>query len=251
MTRILLCGCNGKMGRTIAACAAKRDDCKIVAGVDINTTPCDDFPVFSTPKECNVPIDVIVDFSHPSCLDGVLQYATENHIPAVIATTGLSKEQRVRIQKAAEKTPLFSSANMSLGVSLLTELVKKAAEVLGGMFDIEIIEKHHNQKVDAPSGTALMLADAVKDVLPEKFYTYGREGMCGKRNPDEIGIHAIRGGNIVGEHDVIFAGANETVTLSHQASDRSVFAEGAVLAAEYISTKKSGMYNMSDLINKR
>ncbi len=249
MTRILLCGCNGKMGRTIAACAAKRDDCKIVAGVDVNTTSCDDFPVFSTPNECTIPVDVIIDFSHPSCLDGVLQYATENHIPAVIATTGLSEEQQANIRSAAEKTPLFSSANMSLGVSLLTELVKKAAEVLGGMFDVEIIEKHHNQKIDAPSGTALLLAESVKEGLSyEPRYVYDRQSVREKRDPHDIGISSVRGGTIVGEHDVIFAGHDEYVTLSHTALSKDIFAVGALNAALFLVKQPNGYYTMKDMM---
>ena len=166
----------------------------------------------------------------------------------MLCATGYTEEHVQKVKVASEKVALFRSGNMSLGVNALLDLVKKAAAALGG-FDVEIIEKHHNQKVDAPSGTALMLADAVKEVQTDKFYTYGREGMCGKRDKNEIGIHAVRGGGIVGEHDVIFASGFETVTLSHQATDRSVFADGAIKAAEYIVNKKSGLYNMSDVIN--
>ena len=181
-------------------------------------------------------------------IDNILNYCNANKIPAVLCATGYTAEQVDKIKIESEKFAIFRSGNMSLGVNVLIDLVKKASEALD-LFDVEIIEKHHNNKVDAPSGTALMLADAVKEVDSDKFNLYGREGICGKRNTKEIGIHAVRGGNIVGEHDVIFAGNFETVTISHQATDRSVFAEGAVKAAKYIVNKKVGLYNMSDVIN--
>jgi 4-hydroxy-tetrahydrodipicolinate reductase len=190
----------------------------------------------------------VVDFSSPVCLDGILEYCVKNSIPAVLCSTGYSNEDIQKINDASKKIAVFRSGNMSLGVNLLVDLVKKAAATLFG-FDVEIIEKHHNQKVDAPSGTALMLADAVKEVHTDKHYIYGREGIVGKRDKNEIGIHAVRGGTIVGEHDVIFAGNYETVTLSHQATDRSVFANGAVAAAKYIAGKTSGLFNMTDVIN--
>lgn len=249
MIRILLCGCNGKMGRTIVACAAKRDDLKIVAGLDINPEQSADFPVFTKPEDCNVPIDVIIDFSHPSSLSGVLRYACANHIPAVIATTGLSDEQLTDIRNAAEQAPLFSSANMSLGVNLLTELAKKAAEILGDSFDIEIIEKHHNQKIDAPSGTALLLAESVKDGLSyTPRYVYDRQSVREKRDPHDIGISSIRGGTIVGEHDVIFAGHDEYITLSHTALSKDIFAVGALNAAIFLAKQPNGYYTMKDML---
>jgi 4-hydroxy-tetrahydrodipicolinate reductase len=249
MVNVLVSGVLGRMGQKVVEATLKNENVKVVCGVDILEKELS-FPVYTSFDQVKEKVDVVIDFSNKANLDNVLTFLGKTGASAVLCTTGFDACDLEKIDKISQTNAIFRSANMSLGVNILIELVKKASLSLKG-FDIEIIEKHHNQKVDAPSGTALMLADAVKDVLPEKFYTYGREGMCGKRNPDEIGIHAIRGGNIVGEHDVIFAGANETVTLSHQASDRSVFAEGAVLAAEYISTKKSGMYNMSDLINKR
>ncbi len=249
MIRILLCGCNGKMGRMVAACAAKRDDCEIVAGVDIRTEQTADFPVFSTPAECTVPVDVIIDFSHPLSLFGVLEFATTHHIPAVIATTGLSEEQQEAVRAAALKTPMFSSANMSMGVSLLTELAKKAAEVLGTSFDIEIIEKHHNQKIDAPSGTALLLAESVKSGLSyTPRYVFDRESVREKRDPHDIGISSVRGGTIVGEHDVIFAGHDEYITLSHTALSREIFAVGALNAAAFLVKQPNGYYTMKELI---
>ena len=178
----------------------------------------------------------------------VKTFAIEKNIPAVLCATGYSQSDLEKIDNASKKTAIFRSANMSVGVNLLVTLVKSASLALNG-FDIEITEMHHNKKVDAPSGTALMLAEAITSVLPEKFFLYGREGKVGARNPKEIGIHAIRGGNIVGEHDVIFAGNSETITLSHQATDRAVFASGAVKAAEYIAKKSAGLYDMSDVIN--
>lgn len=249
MIRILLCGCNGKMGHMVTACAAQRDDFQIVAGVDIRTEQTADFPVFSAPAACTVPVDVIIDFSHPLSLSGVLDYATAHHIPAVIATTGLSEEQQAAIRTAASVTPVFSSANMSLGVSLLTELAKKAAEVLGTSFDIEIIEKHHNQKIDAPSGTALLLAESVKDGLSyTPRYVFDRQSVREKRDPHDIGISSVRGGTIVGEHEVIFAGHDEYITLSHTALSREIFAVGALNAAAFTVKQPNGYYTMKDLI---
>ena len=249
MTRILLCGCNGKMGRAVTACVATRDDCEIVAGVDVNTAVLNDYPVFPSPADCTAQVDVIIDFSHPSCLNGILEYAAHHHTPAVICTTGLSDEQQAAVQNAAEQTAIFFSANMSLGVSLLAELAKKAAAVLGTDFDVEIIEKHHNQKVDAPSGTALMLGDAVREGLPyEANYVFDRHAVRQKRDAHEIGFSSIRGGTIVGEHDVLFAGRDECITLSHSATSKQVFAVGAVNAAVFLNGKPAGSYRMKDLV---
>lgn len=249
MTRILLCGCNGKMGRAVTACVETRDDCEVVAGVDVNTALPNTYPVFASPADCTVPVDVIIDFSHPSCLNGILEYATKHGVPAVICTTGLSEEQKEAIQRAEAQTAVFFSANMSIGVSLLAELAKKAAAVLGTDFDVEIIEKHHNQKVDAPSGTALMLGDAVREGLPyDAHYVYDRHAVRQKRDPHEIGFSAIRGGTIVGEHDVLFAGRDECITLSHSATSKQVFAVGAVNAAVFLKGKPSGAYSMKDLV---
>ncbi len=249
MINLLINGANGRMGKKVYEASFLSEKINAVCGVDLVENLANPvFPVYSSFNSVTEKIDVIVDFSAPASLDAVLGFALKNGVPAVLCSTGYKPEDIEKINKASEKIAIFRSANMSLGVNVLIDLVKKASVALNGL-DIEIIEKHHNQKVDAPSGTALMLADAVKDVLPEKFYIYGREGQVGKRNKDEIGIHAIRGGNIVGEHDVIFAGTSETITLSHQATDRAVFANGAIKAAEYLSSKKIGMYDMSDLIN--
>jgi 4-hydroxy-tetrahydrodipicolinate reductase len=249
MTDLILCGCNGKMGRAVTACVAERCDCRIVAGFDINTARSGDFPVYANPENCGIPAEAIIDFSHPSGLPGVLAYAKAHRIPVVIATTGLGDEQIAMLHDAAREIPVFFSANMSMGVSLLMELCKQAAQVLGNDFDVEIVEKHHNQKLDAPSGTAMMLAQAVSDGLSyEPDYVYERHSVRKKRDKKEIGISAIRGGNIVGEHDVIFAGHDEILTLSHSARSKEIFAVGAVNAALFLLGKPAGLYTMADLV---
>ncbi len=249
MTDIILCGANGRMGKFITDAVSKRDDARIVAGVDLNTESNAGFPIFATIGEVNIPADVIVDFSHPALLDSILGYVKEKNIPAVLATTGYSAEATAKIRKAAETSPLFFTFNMSLGVNLLVSLAKKAAEVLGENFDVEIIEKHHNQKLDAPSGTAVMLADAINEVYNGQMaYEFDRHSKREKRPAKQIGIHSVRGGNIVGEHDVIFAGHDEVVTLSHHASSREVFALGAVKAALFMKGKSAGLYNMNDML---
>lgn len=248
MIRILLSGCNGRMGHVISDSVSRRCDCEIVAGFDINTDSCS-YPVYARPENCNVQADVIIDFSHPSALDGVLRYALEHKLPIVVGTTGLSEEQKAQVQDAAQHIPVFSSANMSLGISLLTELARKAAAVLGNDFDIEIVEKHHNQKVDAPSGTALMLGDAVSEGLSyEPEYVFDRHAVRRKRDKKEIGFSAIRGGTIVGEHDIIFAGHDEVITLSHAAHSKEIFAVGGINAAVFLADKAPGMYTMAHLV---
>ena len=249
MVNVLISGISGRMGQKVLESAKTADDLTVVCGVDVFKKDLS-VPVYTDFNEVSEKVDVVIDFSNKANLSNVLAFLNKTGANAVLCTTGFDEDDLNKINEISKKVAIFRSANMSLGVNILIELVKKASESLKG-FDIEIIEKHHNQKLDAPSGTALMLADSVKEVLNEKYYTYGREGMCGKRDANEIGIHAIRGGNIVGEHDVIFAGNSETVTLSHQATDRAVFAEGAVKAASYIATKKCGIFNMSDLINGR
>ncbi len=249
MTRLIVCGCNGKMGRAITACVKERMEMEIVAGFDRNTDSPAGFPVYANPQNCAVTADVVVDFSHPSALRGVLRYAEDHGMGAVIATTGLSEDDRALIRDAAARIPVFFSANMSLGVSLLAELAKKAAAVLGMSFDVEIIEKHHNQKIDAPSGTALMLGEAVAEGLP---YTpkavYDRQSTREKRDPHEIGYSAVRGGTIVGEHEILFAGHDECITLSHTAMSKEIFAAGAVSAAQFLVGKSAGLYTMKDLM---
>lgn len=249
MTNIILCGCNGKMGQFIVKAIESREDSKVVCGVDSYNKQLNDFPVYKTFDEITEKADAIIDFSNPDALSGLLSFAVKNSVPAVICTTGLSNEQKQEIKKASESVALFQSGNMSLGINLLIELAKKAATVLSG-FDIEIIEKHHNQKIDAPSGTALMIADEVSSVLEkEPQYVYDRHSYRRKRSENEIGIHAVRGGTIVGEHDIIFAGHDEVVTISHQAQSKEVFAVGSVNAAVFLSDQKPGMYDMSDLLN--
>lgn len=249
MVRLILSGCNGKMGRVITACVAERCDCKIVAGFDINTESHAGYPVYANPANCMMEADVIIDFSHPSALDGVLAFAKDHRLPVVIATTGLSDEQIQKVRAAAGDVAVFFSGNMSLGINLLMELARKAAAVLGGDFDVEIIEKHHNQKLDAPSGTALALADSINEASDGAYhYVYDRSQERKKRDSREIGISAVRGGTIVGDHDVIFAGTDEVITFEHRAYSRAVFGKGAIQAAKFLAGKPAGRYDMSDVI---
>lgn len=249
MIRILLSGCNGKMGRVITNIAHYREDVKIVAGYDLNDSTVNDYPVFTQLEQCGVTADVMIDFSHPSAMNQVLSYAISRKIPLVMATTGISDEQVVRLKEAAHHIPILFSANMSLGVNLLLQLVQKAAKLLYSNFDIEIVERHHNQKIDAPSGTALALADAINQALPEKYrYVYDRHTKRVKRSKDEIGIHAIRGGNIAGDHTVIFAGNDEIIELRHTANSKEIFGVGALKAAVFLHEKEPGFYTMQDLL---
>lgn len=250
-TKILLSGCCGAMGNTIATVAAGRTDCTVVAGLDRQPGDHHPFPVYQQPQQVQEDFDVLVDFSSPKALDGLLAYAKTTGKPMVLATTGYTQEQLMAIEDAAAHLPIFFSANMSLGVSLLKELAVIAARVLGPQFDIEIIEKHHNQKVDAPSGTALLLANAISQSLPyDTKYTYDRHSSRQKRDSREIGIHSIRGGTIVGEHDVLFAGKDEVLTLTHTAYSKAIFANGALTAAVFMTGKTSGMYGMSELVEQ-
>lgn len=248
MIRILLSGCCGKMGQAVAAAVQNRSGCEIAAGVDAQARQMP-FPVFSSVKDCTVPCDVLIDFSHPSLTQDLLAFITENHMPAVLCTTGLSEEQIAAIREASRQVPIFFSANMSLGVNLMVALAKQAAALLGEDFDVEIIEKHHNQKVDAPSGTALMLVDAVSQELPYQAHVvYDRHSVRQKRDRREVGIHSVRGGNIVGEHEILFAGTDEVLSISHHASSKAVFAVGAVNAAVYLAGQQPGMYDMSRML---
>lgn len=249
MTGIAICGANGKMGKTIYNCISAREDCKVIAGIDINTEQYADFPIIDSPSKLPEKPDVIIDYSNPASLDGLLEYCLSTGTPIVLAATGYSDEQINKIKSAAEQIPVFFTFNMSLGINLLVQLAKKAASVLGDQFDIEIVEKHHNQKIDAPSGTAIMLANAINETLDNKYhYVYDRHSQRKKRDKNEIGMHAIRGGTIVGEHDVIFAGHDEVITLSHSAASKSVFADGSINAAVYLSDKPAGLYDMSSLV---
>ncbi|MBR6386239.1 MAG: 4-hydroxy-tetrahydrodipicolinate reductase [Ruminococcus sp.] len=249
MTNIAICGANGKMGKTVYNCIQERDNCKVIAGIDVYTKQYADFPIVEKPSELPEKPDVIIDFSNPASLDGLLGYCLSTGTPLVIASTGYSDEQIQQIKNAAEQIPVFFTFNMSIGINLLVNLAKKAAEVLGDRFDIEIVEKHHNQKIDAPSGTAIMLANAINETLDNsKHYVYDRHSRRQKREKSEIGMHAIRGGTIVGEHDVIFAGNDEVITLSHSAASKTVFAEGSVNAAIFLKDKPAGLYDMQMLV---
>ena len=249
MLKILISGALGQVGRKITDVCKKSDKYSVVCGVD-RLTDGSDFPIFTDFDSVNIIPDVIIDFSNPSLLDGLLKFAIKNNVPCILATTGYSKEQIEKIKEASKEIPVFFTANMSLGINLLCSLVKRASTVLGDAFDVEIIEKHHNQKLDAPSGTALMLANALNDVNDDKYYfEYDRHSKRAKRQNNEIGIHSVRGGTIVGEHDVIFAGKDEVLTLSHSAFSKEVFVSGALRAAEFIVEKPIGLYDMNDVLS--
>lgn len=250
MVNIGIVGCNGKMGHFVADAVAQNPETNALFGVDAFGEGNYEFPVFKNFDEINEKPDAIIDFSNPSVLDDMLKYALENSVPCVICTTGYSADQVDKIKSASERIAIFYSGNMSLGINLLIELTKEAAKVLGNSFDIEIVEKHHNQKIDAPSGTALMLADAICEVTPQPMkYEYDRHSKREKRTKNEIGLHAVRGGTIVGEHEIIFAGRDEIITLSHSARSKEIFAVGAVNAAVYMCGKDAGMYDMKELID--
>lgn len=250
MTKIVMNGCNGKMGQVITRLVAEDDDCEIVAGFDVNDTIDNTYPVFTNPDEFTDEADVVIDFSHPSALTNVLNYCKKRKFPVILATTGFTNEQKQEFIDASKEIPVFFSANMSLGINLLIALAKKATKLLEGNFDIEIVERHHNQKLDAPSGTALAIADAIDETLSfPAEYVYDRHAVRKKRKKTEIGLHAVRGGTIVGEHDIIFAGTDEVIELKHSAHSKEVFAVGAVKAAKFITNKPAGLYNMNDIIS--
>lgn len=250
MTKIILSGCLGHMGKVITEIVSKRQDCEIICGVDINKDENSLFPIYSNFSEINENADVLIDFSHPSVLDGILNYAGKtDNLSLVLCTTGYTPEAVEKIKESSEKIPIFYSRNMSLGINLLVELSKKARMILGDQFDVEIIEKHHNQKIDAPSGTALMIADGIAQVSDNDMeYMYDRHSQRIKRSNKEIGIHAVRGGTIVGEHEVIFAGQHEVISLSHSAQSKELFAVGAVNAGIFMACKGVGLYDMSNMI---
>ena len=251
MIKVIMSGCNGAMGQVITRLAAEREELKIVAGFDICDTLKNDYPVFKDPADCKTAADVIIDFSHPNGLEKVLAYAVSEHLPIVVATTGLSQHHITKLHSAAKSVPVFFSANMSLGVNLVIDLVSRAAKLLEDSFDIEIIEKHHNKKIDAPSGTALAIADAISSGLSQtKEYIYDRHSVRKKRAKQEIGIHAVRGGTIVGDHSVIFAGNDEIIEINHHAASKEIFAVGALKAAKFLVDQEPQMYAMKDLVNK-
>ena len=250
MIRVIMHGCNGKMGQVISGIVAADPDVEMVAGIDRVDNKMNSYPVFSDIKECDVEADVIVDFSAAPAVDGLLEYCVEKKVPCVLCTTGLSAEQLEKVAEASKKVAILKSANMSLGINLLLKMLKEAAGVLAPAgFDIEIVEKHHNLKVDAPSGTALALANSINEEFENSYeYVYDRSSKREKRSTKEIGISAVRGGSIVGEHDVIFAGIDEVITFSHTAYSKAVFAKGAVAAAKFLAGKKPGMYDMSYVV---
>ena len=247
MKKVLICGINGKMGKNILSLLENDGELTAVCGVDLtasNRLP----PIYTSFNEVKESVDVIIDFSSPAVLKDELTWAQKRNIPVVLASTGYTKDDLNLIENASRKVAVFKTGNFSLGINLLVKLVKKAAETLGEEFDIEIIEKHHRLKVDAPSGTALMLADGANSAFGgNRDYLYGREGIVGKRG-NEIGIHAVRGGTIVGEHEVIFSGEDEIITLSHSARSKRVFAVGAIRAAKWVCGKPAGLYDMTDVL---
>lgn len=251
MTKIILNGCNGKMGQVISRLVAEDDSCEVVAGFDINDALPNSYPVYKDPEEFTGEADVVIDFSHPSVLTKLLDYCTRHKLPVVVATTGFRPEQKEEIVQASKQVPIFFSANMSLGINLLISLAKQATKLLEGNFDIEIVERHHNQKIDAPSGTALAIADAISDTLSTPAeYTYDRHSVRKKRKKTEIGLHAVRGGTIVGDHEIIFAGTDEVIELRHSAASKEVFAVGSIKAAKFMTGKSNGLYSMDDLIKE-
>ena len=247
MIKVIMHGCNGKMGQMISGLIAADEEIELVAGIDAYDEGKNPYPVFKNIKECDVAADAIIDFSTASAVDGLLDYCVEKKLPAVVCTTGLSEEQIVTLKEASKKVAILKSANMSLGINML---LKDATAVLAPAgFDIEIVEKHHNQKLDAPSGTALALADSINEELDNSYrYVYDRSQIREKRSQKEIGISAVRGGTIVGDHDVIFAGADEVITFSHRAYSKAVFGKGAIQAAKFLAGKPAGLYDMSDVI---
>lgn len=248
MIKILLNGANGKMGSEVIQAVKNVENCKIVCGFDKEENTKNGFPVYKTIEDIKENVDVIVDFSVPVATFEILKYAKKNKTPIVIATTGFNEEQLKEIRKTSEEIPIFRSSNMSLDINLMATILQKIAEVLKGA-DIEIVETHHNRKVDSPSGTAILLADAINEVLEEKKeYTFDRMQKREKRNKNEIGFSSIRGGNIVGEHTVKFFGENESLEIKHTAYSRQVFAEGALNAAEFIVNQKPGLYDMRSLV---
>lgn len=252
MIKIIMHGCNGKMGQVISTLVANDENTKMVAGIDPYTQRENSYPVFETAKSCTIDADVIIDFSTADAVKPLLNYALSKKIPVVICTTGLLDDDIKAIHDASREIPVLFSANMSLGVNLLINLAKKATEILtGANFDIEIIEKHHNQKIDAPSGTALAIADAINETLNHSYiYKYDRYNDRKKREKTEIGIHAMRGGTIVGEHTIIFSGQDEIIELTHTALSKEIFAVGAVNAAKYLVGKPAGLYNMGHVIEQ-
>lgn len=252
MVNIIMHGCNGHMGQVISELVREDEDCQIVAGIDLIDNRENGYPVFESLADCDMEADVIIDFASAKAIDSLLADAIEKNTPIVLCTTGLSEEQIELVEKSSAYIPILRSANMSLGVNTLFKLVKEAAKILGNAgFDIEIVEKHHNKKVDAPSGTALAIADAINEAMDERYdYVFDRSHVRKQRDKNELGISAVRGGTIVGEHEVIFAGADEVIEFKHTAYSKAVFAKGAISAAKFLAGKEKGMYNMHDVIGE-
>lgn len=250
MIKLIMHGCNGKMGQVISKIVKEDSGAEIVAGVDSYLGVENEYPVFESIEKCDVEADAIIDFSNASAVDGLLDYCVEKQIPVVLCTTGLSEEQLQKVKEASKKVAVLKSANMSLGINLLMKLLQDAAKVLGTAgYDIEIVEKHHNQKVDAPSGTALALADSINDAMDDAYtYVYDRSQVRQKRDKKELGISAVRGGTIVGEHEVFFAGEDEVIEFKHTAYSKAVFGKGAVEAGKFLKGKGPGLYDMKDVI---
>ena len=250
MIKVLMHGCNGKMGRMITGLVKEDEKLEIAAGVDAYTGTANDYPVFESISACDVDVDVAIDFSNAGAVDALLDYCVEKQVPVVLCTTGLSEEQLRKVEEVSKKVAVLKSANMSVGINLLLKLLKDATKVLGPAgYDIELVERHHNQKLDAPSGTALALADSMNEALNGEYtYVYDRSQVRRKRDAKYMGISAVRGGTIVGDHEVIFAGPDEVIEFRHTAYSRSVFGKGAVEAAKFLAGQPAGMYDMSDVI---
>ena len=250
MTKMIMHGCNGRMGRVIIDLVKEDNDIEVVAGIDAFGENGYDFPTFKGLSECNVDCDVIVDFSNASAVDGLLDYCVAKNVPVVLCSTGLSDAQLSKVKESSAKVAVLKSANMSVGINALLKVLKEVSPLFAAAgFDIEIVEKHHNQKLDSPSGTALALADSINESLSNEYdYVYDRSQRREKRPKKEIGISAVRGGTIVGDHDVIFAGHDEVVTLSHRAYSRAVFGKGAIEAAKFLAGKPAGLYDMADVL---
>lgn len=251
MIKVIISGCNGTMGQVLSEQVSNCNDLVTIAGFDKNVDRFNNsYPVYKDLFEIKENADIIIDFSNPSTLSSLLQYAVSKNISVIVATTGHSDDQIAEIKEASKKIPIFFSANMSLGVNVVKNLAKKAAQILNDSFDIEIIEKHHNKKIDAPSGTAYMIANSINSELENsKSYIFGREGRSEPRAKNEIGIHAVRCGTIVGEHTIIFAGLDEVIEIKHSANSKKIFASGAINAARFMNNKSPGLYTMDDLFN--
>jgi 4-hydroxy-tetrahydrodipicolinate reductase len=251
--KILLSGATGVMGGHVLDLLSSEPGMDVVAGTGLDSKQPLPFPIYSNPNDCALDVDCIIDFSHPSLLDALIDFAVARKIPAVICTTGFGDKTRQKMKEASKVIPIFHSKNMSLGIHLMLRLIQQARQFLGDAFDVEIIEQHHRRKIDAPSGTALMLAEALESVSPSESTEriYGREGIVGPRQTGSIGIHAIRGGTITGIHEVLFAGEDETIRIEHSASSRKVFAKGAVEAAKFIANCEPGSYDMNDLLSSK